>query len=113
MASTSGNEQFNARLPADAANRLEHLMDQHDVSKSEITKRMVLKGLHADSRAQRYADDARDIGKLLIGLGVGAFAVGLFFPTVSTAGAIVIMLVFCSFGAAGLLLSDYLGPEGL
>lgn len=113
MAKATGNEHFNAYLPPDAANRVKRLRDQYELSDAEIIRRLVQKGLHADSRAQRYAEDARDLGKLLVGLGIGAFAVGLFFPTVSRAAAIVILLVFCSFGAAGLLLSDYLQPEGL
>ncbi len=113
MAQASKNNQFKTDLPEDMTDRVYGLMEAHDLSQAEVSRRLMKKGLYADSRAQRYADDARDIGKLLIGLGIGAFAVGLFIPGVRTVGVLVLMLVFCAFGMGGLLLSDYLEPEGL
>ena len=113
MAQSTEKEQFNVIFPKDVQNKVLTIKEENELKKSEVVERLVERGLHADSRAQKISDDLRQMGTLLFGLGVGAFIVGLFWPGMDASGPIVLMLVFMAFAAASYLLSDEFAPEDL
>lgn len=107
-----GREQFNTRLEQDRAQVIREVADEHDLDKSEVTRRFIQRGMDADSRAQKFSDDLRSVATNLWVIAAVVFGVGLFMP-LGTRQVLIYSLMFMTMGACAAILSDYLEPEGV
>lgn len=111
MAQTTGSEQFNVQLPPDVESSVMTIKDQRETSKAEVVRSLVERGLEADSRQESLASDVRQVGNILLGLGIGAFIVGQFMLGMTIIESAPVPLALVSFGGAAYIIAEELRPK--
>lgn len=113
MSQGSSNSLYGAKLPPDTAKEVDAVQERYNLNKSEAVRRLIQRGLSADSKAEQFSQDFRHVAQNLWMIAGVTFVIGLFVVGYNLLTVLGATLVFFVLGACAALISDYYEPEGV
>ena len=96
--------------------RIESVPGDESLNRSEKCRRILIRGLEADSRARRVSDILRSMGMLLCAIGIGLLIPGIyghFTGFMEFGNVVVLVMSYMSIGGVSLMLSEHYAPTEL